>query len=151
MWKANIPFSTISQLLHTDSSSTNEPRHEKTCFCHMRTTKAQISLRIRAVWSPPGLFTALVRCLDSIIPLLAIAEISRPLLVSSTEQAGLRHTWSQSAYIRRGSYHACSICDVAQIIHLNICEYMWRGSYHTCNMWRGSYHPCSKCIFSMYS
>ena len=28
-----------------------EPRHEKTCLCHMRTTKVQISLRIRAVWS----------------------------------------------------------------------------------------------------
>ena len=27
----------------------NEPRHEKTCLCHMRTTKAQISLRIRPV------------------------------------------------------------------------------------------------------
>ena len=26
-----------------------EPRHEKTCLCYMRTTKAQISLRIRAV------------------------------------------------------------------------------------------------------
>ena len=26
-----------------------EPRHEKTCLCHMRTTKAQISLRICAV------------------------------------------------------------------------------------------------------
>ena len=26
-----------------------EPRHKKTSFCHMRTTKAQISLRIRAV------------------------------------------------------------------------------------------------------
>ena len=26
-----------------------EPRHEKICFCHMRTTKAQISLRIGAV------------------------------------------------------------------------------------------------------
>ena len=25
-----------------------EPRHEKTCFSHMRTTKVQISLRIRA-------------------------------------------------------------------------------------------------------
>ena len=35
-----------------------EPRHEKTCFCHMRTTKAQISLRIRAVWSAPLLFLA---------------------------------------------------------------------------------------------
>ena len=27
----------------------NEPYHEKTCFCHMRTTKTQISLCIRAV------------------------------------------------------------------------------------------------------
>ena len=27
----------------------HETRHEKTCFCHMRTTKAQISLRFRAV------------------------------------------------------------------------------------------------------
>ena len=35
-----------------------------------------------------------VHCLDSIIPLLAIAEISR--LVSSDEQAGLRLNWSQT-------------------------------------------------------
>ena len=28
----------------------------KTCFCHMRATKAPISLRIRAVWSAPLLF-----------------------------------------------------------------------------------------------
>ena len=26
-----------------------EPSHEKTCLCHMRTTKTQISLRIRAI------------------------------------------------------------------------------------------------------
>ena len=32
---------------------TYEPRHEKTCFCHMQTTKTQISLRLRAVWSAP--------------------------------------------------------------------------------------------------
>ena len=36
----------------------NEPQHQKTCFCHMRTTKAQIVLCIRAVWSAPLLFTA---------------------------------------------------------------------------------------------
>ena len=35
-----------------------EPCHEKTCFCHMRTTKAQISLRIHPVWSAPLLFAA---------------------------------------------------------------------------------------------
>ena len=27
--------------------------HEKTCLCHMQTTKVQISLRIHAVWSAP--------------------------------------------------------------------------------------------------
>ena len=37
-----------------------------------------------------------VRCLDSIIPLLAIAEISRPNLVSVAEQAGLCLNWSQT-------------------------------------------------------
>ena len=30
----------------------------KCVLCHMRTTKAQISLRIRAVWSAPLLFAA---------------------------------------------------------------------------------------------
>ena len=30
-------------------ASIYEPHHEKTCLCHMQTTKAQISLRIRAV------------------------------------------------------------------------------------------------------
>ena len=33
-----------------------EPRHEKTCFSPTRTTKVQISLRIRTVWSAPLLF-----------------------------------------------------------------------------------------------
>ena len=46
-----------------------EPRHEKTRLRHMRTTKTQISLR--------SLISTFVRCLDSIIPLLAIAEILR--------------------------------------------------------------------------
>ena len=36
------------------------------------------------------------RCLDSIIPLLAIAKISRPKLVSVAEQAGLSLNWSQT-------------------------------------------------------
>ena len=36
----------------------NEPHHEKTCLCHMRTTKAQVSLLIHAVWPAPLLFTA---------------------------------------------------------------------------------------------
>ena len=35
-------------------------------------------------------------CLDSIIPLLAIAEISRPYIVSSAKQVGLSLNWSQT-------------------------------------------------------
>ena len=31
----------------------HESRHEKTCLCHVRTTKAQISRCIHAVWSMP--------------------------------------------------------------------------------------------------
>ena len=53
---------------------TYEPRHEKTCLCHMRTTKVQISVRIRAVWSAHLLFASWIVW----IPLLTIAEISRP-------------------------------------------------------------------------
>ena len=45
-----------------------EPRHEKSCFSHMRTTKAQISLHIRPVWSAPLLLTAWI---------ISISEISR--------------------------------------------------------------------------
>ena len=37
-----------------------------------------------------------VRSLDSTIPPLAIAKISRPLLISSAEQAGLSVNWSQT-------------------------------------------------------
>ena len=36
-----------------------------------------------------------VRCLDSMIPLVSLAEISRPQLVSSPEQAGLSLNWSK--------------------------------------------------------
>ena len=41
-----------------ETLTVNKPRHEKTCLCHMQTTKAQISLRISAVWSALLLFTA---------------------------------------------------------------------------------------------
>ena len=37
-----------------------------------------------------------VRCLDSTIRLLAIAEISRPKLVSIAEHTGLSINWSQT-------------------------------------------------------
>ena len=58
----------------------------------MRTTKMQISLHICAL-----LISALVvRCLDSIIPLVAISEISRLYLASVAEQTGLCLTWSEN-------------------------------------------------------
>ena len=46
---------------------------------------------------PHSMITAfVVRCLDSAIPVLDIAEISRPKLVSVNEQAGLNLNWSQT-------------------------------------------------------
>ena len=52
----------------------------KCVLWHIRTTKAQISYR----------------CLDSIISLDSIAEISRLLLVSVAAQAGLCQAWSET-------------------------------------------------------
>ena len=58
-WKANkFPTWFKKPLIYALVSNTNEPRHQKTCLCHMRTTKVQISLRIHAVWSAPLLFAA---------------------------------------------------------------------------------------------
>ena len=51
-----------------------EPRHEKTGLCH---TRSLISAFV-------------VRCLDSIIPLVSISEISSLYLASVAKQAGLR-------------------------------------------------------------
>ena len=76
-WNAK-PFENTIMIL---SFETYEPRHEKICFSHMRTTKVQISLRIR--------------CLDSIIALLVIAKIWKPKLISSAEQASISLTWSK--------------------------------------------------------
>ena len=51
----------------------------------MQTTKAQISLRLISAF--------VVRCLDSIISLDSIAEISRLWLASVAAQAGLCLAW----------------------------------------------------------
>ena len=40
-------YSFVSSKYYMKTPISNEPRHDKTCFCHMRTTKSQISLRIR--------------------------------------------------------------------------------------------------------
>ena len=58
---------------------------------------------------PAGMIIAfIVRCLDSTIPLPAIAEISRPKLVSVAELVGLSLNWSQTP-------KAVFFCDVAHI------------------------------------
>ena len=54
--------------------------------------------------------TFVVRCLDSLIPLLAIAEISRLHLASAVEQAGLNLNWSQNpkiGFLVTGSFVVC--------------------------------------------
>ena len=57
----------------------------------MRTTKAQISLRIRAVIS-----AFVVRCLNSVMPLVTVIKISILKLASIAEQASLSLTWSET-------------------------------------------------------
>ena len=57
----------------------------KCVFCHMRTTKAQISLRIR---------------LDTTISLDSIAEISRFYLAPVAAQAGLYLAWLETSKTR---------------------------------------------------
>ena len=65
----------------------------KRVLCHMRTTKAQISLRIRA----RSLISAfVVRCLDSVMPLVFVIKISCLLLASVAEQASLSLPWSET-------------------------------------------------------
>ena len=59
----------------------------KCVLCYMQTTKAQISLHIRAF---------VVRCLDSVISLVSVTKISSLLLASVAEQANLSLTWSET-------------------------------------------------------
>ena len=79
----------LNKLIMFQRYFTFEPRHEETCFCQMRTTKAQISLRSL-------ISTFVVHCLDSIIPLVSISEVSSLYLASDAVQAGLSLHWSQT-------------------------------------------------------
>ena len=71
-----------------------EPRHEKTCFSNMRTKGADQPAHPHSLIS-----TFFVCCLDSIIPLVSISEISRVYLASVTAQTGLSLPWSQTPKI----------------------------------------------------
>ena len=63
----------------------------KKLFYRMRTTKAQIMRRL--------ISTFVIRCLDSIIPLVSISEISSLYLASVAAQAGFSLHWSQTPNI----------------------------------------------------
>ena len=52
LWRVIIRF-LWHDVSHWITVTSYEPCHEKTCLCHMLTTKVQISLRICAVWSAP--------------------------------------------------------------------------------------------------
>ena len=68
------------------------PRHEKTCFIPYANNKEADQPE-----HPRSLISAfVVRCLDSIIPLVCIVVISLRSLASVAEQAGLSLTWSES-------------------------------------------------------
>ena len=75
-----MKWPTFCQYWNRSFSQSNEPRHEKICLCHMRTTT-----------HPRSLISAFaVQSLDSIIPKLAKSKISRLLPVCVAEQVGLR-------------------------------------------------------------
>ena len=87
----------------------------------MRTTKVQISLRIRAVWSAPLLF----RYLDSITPLVSISEISSLHLASVAAQASL---WFASYLIAnpedRFSHDEAHIGNVSNVKRFFCCKHL---------------------------
>ena len=60
----------------------------------MRTTNAQISLHIHAVWSAPLLFAAQV--VDSVMYVVSVTKISSLMLASVAQQASLSLTWSET-------------------------------------------------------
>ena len=96
-----------------------EPSHEKTCLCHMRTTKAQIS------------------CLDSIIPLVSKSEISSLYLASVAAQASLSLPWSQprrQVFLWRGSFVKfvwCLISTSNVINPMQISSVLWIRNMHS--------------------
>ena len=78
-----------------------EPRHEKTCLCHIRTTKAHINLRIRAVkCSLPGWYntsTCYSRNFKTLVCLWSWADRFESHLVANPEDRFSRDV-AQLAY-----------------------------------------------------
>ena len=70
---------------------------------------------------PHSLISAfVVRCLDSIIPLLAIAEISRLYLAFLAEQVSLSHTWWKIP--KTGFLMTRLICAAITVCQIGTCK-----------------------------
>ena len=96
----------------------SEPCHEKTCLCHMRTTKVQI--RLCGLRSQISAF--IVHCLDSILPTVSISEISSLNLASVAAQACLSLQPRRQVFSWRGS-----LC----------CKTIWAAT------WQNQQHECA--------
>ena len=68
-----------------------EPRHEKTCLCHVNNKGADQPVHPGSLIS-----TFVVHCLDSIISVVSILAISCLQLASAVEQTGLSLTCSKT-------------------------------------------------------
>ena len=69
-----------------------EPGHQKTCLMSHANNKGADQPA-----HPRSLISAfVVRCLDSVMPLVSVANISSLMLASVAEQASLSLTWSET-------------------------------------------------------
>ena len=84
-WLISTPFGVLGSIVHV-------PRHDKNLFMPYANNKASDQPA-----HPRSLISAfVVRCLDSIIPLVSISEISSLYLASRAAQVGLSLNWSQT-------------------------------------------------------
>ena len=106
----------------------SEPHHEKTCFA------LREQQRRRSTCDPCSLINLFVlRCLDSIIPLVSVSKISSLYLASVAAQAGLSLPGQKSrrqVFSWHGSSVILTICDsyhlwfIPSVIH-TICYSYW--------------------------
>ena len=82
----------VQQLCLIQNIAVFEPCHEKTCFLlYVNDKTADQPVHPRSLIS-----VFVVRCLDRIIPILAISKISRLMLVNEAGQVGLSHSLSET-------------------------------------------------------
>ena len=104
-----------------------EPRHEKTCLCHLRTITAEI----RTDWLASLWFAAcafFVRCLNSIVPILF-----------SKLAARFSHTWSHKTP-KTGFLRGCVAHFLPEFLSNDERHQKDNNSYG-CNHWQPYYQP----------